>query len=259
MHSLRSGCHLHSWVHQIECLAYLWTVFIRLYIIWLDICGPVYYEIVLADTFANGFFRSRVKVVSPFYALALIMSSRDVHRFIIRYPSEWRLWYRQTDAENIEFMRTMFRHMTMCVLDNLFQYRHNLLMGNKRRLYVNGYHLVQVLSGIVLLCSEYWTYLVHPVQSRRHHHLLVQLWTLTEERFPLKIGDRKQGSPSFGRGCDHFWRIYLDEAVALQEYANRRESMMSDFKYCPYLGAPEVYKSGIQSRIQVCADLSGDI
>src|SRR5208337_2116405 len=60
----------------------------------------------------------------------------------------------------------------------------------------------EVLGGIVLLGPEDRPDLVYFLATGRHHHLLVELRALVEERLLVKVSNREKFGAAFG-GCGH--------------------------------------------------------
>gem|GEM_PF-4845839 len=59
-------------------------------------------------------------------------------------------------------------------------------------------------ARITFFCSVCSTDFVDSLEDR-HHHLFVELWTLSEIYFAIEILDFKNFCSTFGRKSDKFW------------------------------------------------------
>ena len=70
--------------------------------------------------------------------------------------------------------------------------------------------------GIVLFRTKYRSCLKYPVEHT-YHHLLVELWTLLQNRRPVEIFQLKQIGSSLGTLGSKFGRVNLCKSLSIQK------------------------------------------
>jgi hypothetical protein len=107
----------------------------------------------------------------------------------------------------------------------------------------------------MLLRPEDRSDLEYLLESRSHHHLLIQLGALVEKCLFLKISDGKKLGAPLGGCSDNFWGGNIHKATGKEIFVNRTGHCTPDLEDCRYSWSACIEESCIKPGVKVCRNL----
>jgi len=168
---------------------------------------------------------------------------------------ERQAWNLEIKAQDLKLIAAVLGYMPVGSCHRLLQYLHHCFIIGEADLQIDGYGLVEVAAGIVLLGPKDGADLKDSIHPRPHQHLLVELGALIEEGLLLEVTDGKEIRSALGSGSHDLGSEDLGHGIFAEEASQAIQDGAFYLEGSQDAGPSNIHEPGIKAGVQLALHL----